>query len=349
VSPERKKALTRALTVAAAVGLLLLIFRVVPFAEVMRSIRSAKPGKLWIGFALLFAARLLAAWRMKLLTDEQDLRLSIPEIFEIGTTSTFYGLILPGTLSGGLIRWYKLARQGNAVGALAALTWDRLSDTVAVAIIGIVGLGLSRPTGAHVVVGPGLVAVCVGLIALYLAGFSEFVGNLVLRPIDAAARRLREGWIRSKLVAVGAAARSYHGLGVVFPTKVAFYSLAVQLVGSIGFFVWAQALGSPVGLAEVTWARACYTLILLLPITFAGLGAREGVLILLLQPYGVTPADSVALSFIQLGGTLILAILGALFEFRNFWRRRREPGATPAPVEPPLVSSTRDVDPRRSR
>jgi hypothetical protein len=79
------------------------------------------------------------------------------------------------------------------------------------------------------------------------------------------------------------------------------------------------------------------------------LGAREGVLILLLQPYGVTPADSVALSFIQLGGTLILAILGALFEFRNFWRRRRELGATPAPVEPPLVSSTRDVDPRRSR
>ena len=104
MSPERKKTLTRALTVAAAAALLLLIFRVVPFAEVMRSIRSAQPGKLWIGFALLFAARLIAAWRMKLLTDEQDLRLSIPEIFEIGTTSTFYGLILPGTLSGDCFR-----------------------------------------------------------------------------------------------------------------------------------------------------------------------------------------------------------------------------------------------------
>jgi len=348
MSPEIKKTLTRVLTVAGAIGLLLLIFRVVPFADVMRSIRSAEPTKLAIGFVLLFAARVVAAWRMKLLTDEQDLRLSLPEIFEIGTTSTFYGLILPGTLSGGLIRWYKLARQGNAVGALASLTWDRLADTVAVAILGVVAWALSRPTGAHALVGPGLLGVTVALVALYLAGFSELVGNVVLRPIDAAARRLRAGWLRSKLEAVGVAARSYHGLGAVFPTKVGLWSLAVQLVGSVGFYVWAQALGSPVGLAEVTWARACYTLVLLLPITFAGLGAREGVLILLLQPYGVTGADAVALSFIQLAGTLILAILGGLYEFRTFWRRRVEPEPMAIPTEPPLVGSAGEPEQRPS-
>jgi len=319
-----RKALTRVLTVAGAIGLLLLIFRVVPFAEVMHSIRSAEPAKLAIGFVLLFLGRLLAAWRMKLLTDEQGLRLRLTEIFEIGTTSTFYGLILPGTLSGGLVRWYKLAKQGNAVGALASLTWDRLADTAAVGMIGILGWGLSRPAGAHGLIGPGL-GVSAALVALYVAGFSRSVGNVVLRPIDAAVRRLREGgWVRGKLEAVSVAARSYHGLGAWFPTKVAILSFAVQLTGSVGFFVWAQALGSPVGLAEVTWARACYTLVLLLPITFAGLGAREGVLILLLRPYGVTGADAVALSFIQLGGTFILAILGGIFEFRSFWRRRAE-------------------------
>lgn len=320
-----RKALTRVLTVAGAIGLLLLIFRVVPFAEVMRSIRSAEPTKLAIGFALLFLGRLLAAWRMKLLTDEQGLKLRLTEIFEIGTTSTFYGLILPGTLSGGLVRWYKLAKQGNAVGALASLTWDRLADTAAVGVIGILGWGLSQPAGAHGLVGPGLLGVSAALVALYVAGFSRAVGNVVLGPIDAVVRRLREGgWVRGKLEAVTVAARSYHGLGVTFPTRVALLSLAVQLTGSVGFFIWAQALGSSVGLAEVTWARACYTLVLLLPITFAGLGAREGVLILLLRPYGVTAADAVALSFIQLGGTFILAILGGIFEFRNFWRRRAE-------------------------
>lgn len=348
MSPETKKKLTRVLTVSGAVGLLLLIFRVVPFGEVMQSIRSAEPTKLAIGFVLLFVARVVAAWRMKLLTDEQHLRLSLPEIFEIGTTSTFYGLILPGTLSGGLIRWYKLARQGNAVGALASLTWDRLSDTVGVALLGVAAWALSRPTGAHALVGPGLLGVTVALVALYLAGFSEPIGNLVLRPIDAVAGRLRPGWLRSKLEAVDGAARSYHGLGPLFPTKVMLWSLAVQLVGSVGFYVWAQALGSPVGLAEVTWARACYSLVLLLPITFAGLGAREGVLILLLKPYGVTGADAVALSFIQLAGTLILALLGGAYELRNVWRRRGEPEPVAVPAEPPLVGSSGESSQRPS-
>ena len=43
-----RKTVTRVLTVAGAIGLLLLIFRVVPFADVMRSIRSAEPAKLAI-------------------------------------------------------------------------------------------------------------------------------------------------------------------------------------------------------------------------------------------------------------------------------------------------------------
>ncbi len=322
-------AVTRVVTIAASVALLALIFRVVPFREVVQSIRTAEPGKLAIGFGLLFVGRLLAAWRMKLLTDEQGLRLRLTEIFEIGTTSTFYGLVLPGTLSGGIVRWYKLARQGNAAGALASLTWDRLADTAAVGVLGIFGWLLSRPTEAHGLLGPAMLGVSVALVALYVAGFSRIVGDVVLRPIEAATRRLREdGWLRGKLETVSVAARSYHGLGMVFPARVALLSLAVQLTGSVGFFIWAQALGWSVGLAEITWARACYTLVLLLPITFAGLGAREAVLILLLRPYGVTGAEAVALSFIQLGGTLALAILGGLFELRSFWRRGVEARAT---------------------
>ena len=46
MTPETRKRLAGIATFAVAFGLLLLIFRVVPFADVMRSIRSAEPGKL---------------------------------------------------------------------------------------------------------------------------------------------------------------------------------------------------------------------------------------------------------------------------------------------------------------
>ena len=277
---------------------------------------------------------------MKLLTDEQDLQLTLPEIFEIGTTSTFYGLILPGTLSGGLIRWYKLARQGNAVGALASLTWDRLADTVAVAIIGILGVA-AEPSdrGAHgdrTWDARGVRGARRAVPRGVLGDGGRRGAQADRRHRPAAARGVAAWQARGGRRGRAKLSRSRRR---VSRPKVALLSLAVQLVGSVGFFVWAQALGSPVGLAEVTWARACYTLVLLLPITFAGLGAREGVLILLLQPYGVTRR--------RRGGAVLHPArrnahpraAGRLFELRSFWRRRAdENGTTPAPVDASLVS-----------
>ncbi len=330
-----RRSLIRFLKIAVAGALLYYIFRVVPFAGVSRSLRSADMGEVLAGLGLLLGARIIAAFRMKLLTDKQGLSFSLPELFEISTTATFYGLVLPGTISGGLIRWYKLAKHGDPMRALASLTWDRLADATMVAVIGVVGWLLSRPAGAHAAVGPALLAAFGGLVVLYLAGFSHRAGELLLRPIETAALRLRAEWARTRVQEAAAAARRYHGVAGGFPYTVAGLSLASQLTGAAAFFLWARSLGTSVGFAELAWARSCYMLVLLLPITFAGLGAREGILILLLRPYGVSGAEAVALSFLQLGGTLVMAGLGGLFELRSLWRMQRsaETGGAAAPPE----------------
>ena len=69
-----------------------------------------------------------------------------------------------GLSSGGIIRWYKLARQGNGTGALAALTWDRLADTVGLALVGVAAWRLSRPCSARTLVGPTLFFHAAGLV-----------------------------------------------------------------------------------------------------------------------------------------------------------------------------------------
>ena len=313
-----RQRLIRLLPIAVAVALLYYIFRVVPFSAVADALRAARPAEVLAGLGLLFVTRLLAALRMKLLTDKQGLSFSPIELFQIGTTATFYGLVLPGTISGGLIRWYKLAKQGEPVRALAALTWDRLADAAAVAAIGVGAWLVSRPSGPHAVVGPGLVAVFAGLFALYLAGFSHRVGGLLLRPIESIGGRLRNRWASTKLVEAAAAARRYHKAEPGFPYVVAGLSLASQLSGAVAFLLWARSLGMGIGFAELTWPRACYMLVVLLPITFAGLGTREGILILLLRPYGVSGAEAVAVAFVQLGATLVMAAIGGLSELKGF-------------------------------
>ncbi len=286
----------------------------------MRSLRSAQAGKVVAGLALMLGMRLIAAFRMKLLTDKQGLTLSLTELFEISATATLYGLVLPGVVSGGLIRWYQLARRGEPVRALASLTMDRLADATMVAVIGVVAWLVSPPAGAHRIVGPMLLAVCGGLLVMYLAGFSRSIGNVLLRPVETVALPLRLRRVRTRLAELAAAARRYQGGSAGFAQAVAALALASQLAGAAAFFLFARSLGTSIGFAELAWARSSYMLLLLLPITFAGLGAREGILILLLQPYGMSGADAVALSFLQLGGILVIAALGGLFELRNLWR-----------------------------
>ncbi|MGH7629148.1 MAG: alkaline phosphatase family protein [Gemmatimonadales bacterium] len=69
--------------------------------------------------------------------------------------------------------------------------------------------------------------------------------------------------------------------------------------------------------------------------SIAGPDSALGILILLLRPYGVSGAEAVALSFLQLGGTLVMAGLGELFELRSLRRMQRsaETGGAAAPPE----------------
>lgn len=81
------RTLTRFLKIAVAGALLYYIFRIVPVAGVLRSLRSARMGEVLAGLVLLLGTRIIAAFRMKLLTDKQGLPFSLPELFEIGTTA----------------------------------------------------------------------------------------------------------------------------------------------------------------------------------------------------------------------------------------------------------------------
>ena len=51
--------------------------------------------------------------------------------------------------------------------------------------------------------------------------------------------------------------------------------------------------------------------------TIAGIGLREGGLVVLLGFVGVAPADAVALSFALLGYTLLGAIVGAVADLKR--------------------------------
>lgn len=105
------------------------------------------------------------------------------------------------------------------------------------------------------------------------------------------------------------------------------YALLVQVALSGALALNLEAVShTPVPWARVLWAFPVVGLIGALPVTVAGLGAREGAALLLLGLCGISSATAVAASLLTATASLLWAFLGAILwavEARAYRKRRR--------------------------
>ncbi len=117
--------------------ILLYIHTHVSIPAIITSFTSTNVNLIIMSLGLMFLARYLLAFQMKLLTDKQQMGLSLGRIFQINLITGFYQMFLPGDLSGGAIRWYKLSDASNkSAEALASILFSRLVQTMVLVILG---------------------------------------------------------------------------------------------------------------------------------------------------------------------------------------------------------------------
>ncbi|HES59635.1 MAG TPA: hypothetical protein ENO18_04305 [Caldithrix sp.] len=69
--------------------------------------------------------------------------------------------------------------------------------------------------------------------------------------------------------------------------------------------------------------RAAINIITMLPVSFAGLGVREGSLIFLLGNYGINPDTAFAYSLLLFFNMTLVSLFGGLIEFFDFLSGKR--------------------------
>ncbi len=305
--------------------LLLVVFFVVPFAgawEVLSSVSVA-----WLGGALLLltVSRWLGALRTSTLSALHDLRLSTARLFEISCVSTLYGIALPGTLSGGIVRWYRIgAPQRNHSAATALVVFERLFEYTALVLLGLIGWLLDPTLEPTPALAWTLAAIAAALVALCALTLSRLPAR--------AARRLAALPLRHELAerVRSATTRTLDALSLYrdHTTSLTTFaiSVGVHLVATTALYLMAHALEIDLSYFTALWLRACTMVVTAAPLTPAGLGVREISTVLLLATVGVDTASALALSMLQLVALLFFALLGGLLEARRYlWRGRQGP------------------------
>jgi uncharacterized membrane protein YbhN (UPF0104 family) len=249
------------------------------------------------GFWILSQA--VAAYRWKIILAEELLPWSyLLRLYLIGA---FFGLFLPTSVGGDAVRAAAAARSSERPGgAVATVLIDRAFGflaTIAYALVGLVVAPESLATLSRSEMrwhAPGTTGT---ILLLGLVG----VALLALSRVD----RLRGFW-NEGMAALKRLLRA--------PSRLLSVAGLAGITQGLIILLWLTlAAGMNLGIPAATflWAVPVVSLSALLPLTFAGLGVREGVWLLLLAGSSIAPADILAFSLLYFACNILVGLLGA--------------------------------------
>ena len=309
------KYLTWLIKIGVTAGMLFLIFQVIPFENVIQSLKTADPILIALALGLAVLQMYLSAGRLKKLTDWQGLSVPFKEIVKINFISGFYGTVLPGGMAGGAVRWYRLYtidRKGAE--ALAAILFARIVSIAFLVLLGILFVSLDSVHPYYRVTVLILSSILAAITAISLLGFHRRAVAITLW-LDQGQHRFLPGWLRAQLGKLIIATTRFHELPLKSVFTVAGLSLLEHMSGILLMFLLARSLDVAITFIQIGWIRSVVLVITLMPVSISGLGVREGTLLMLLKPYSVDGADALALSLLIFGRGLFDAAIGGLLEF----------------------------------
>lgn len=298
--------------------LLTYLFSIIPFSEILSSIKSAEIIFILIGIILATPISYLSAFETQYLTKIQGMSLSVFEILKIHLATSFYGLFLPGTLSGGAIKWYKLSKHGNKSSAAAVVVFNRFLEIL---IIILIGIFFSFPS-LYALNNQKLVIVWVLIFLIMIMLYYLLLNKSALNFIEKIILHLpllpKTFGLKEKICKFIEAMHQFQNLSFKNHFEIISLMLLYHGIGVISFFCFARSLNIDVSIWVIGWVRSAMAIAIMLPLSFAGLGIREGTLVFLLAQYGVLPSNSMALSFLFLFRSILTSLTGGLFELRDF-------------------------------
>jgi glycosyltransferase 2 family protein len=284
------------LRLAVSAGLLLVLFLVFDPAEI--AARLARLDPRWLLPALLLSVLqiMLLAWRWRFTANRLQVGMSYRHALGEYYAGVFLNQVLPGGILGDVSRaWRHASTATSRRAAVHAVVLERVvvqSLMLAVAVASLFAIAASQPRalpwGWAWVAGSGAAAAAIGL---FLAGGRFPALRAAVREFGADARRAFLP-TRVLLIQVGSAL-------LVVAANLALYVAA------------ARALGSDIPLATLLPLIAPVLLVMMLPVSVAGWGVREGAAALLWGFSGLGAAEGVAIA-VAYGLLFLLAALPGL-------------------------------------
>ncbi len=256
------------------------------------------------GLLLTALGIVLSAWRWQRVLEVFDVRLPLRTLTGHYFAGQFVGNVLPSTVGGDVVRVSRTATTtGSGSVAFASVVLERLTGFVVLPLLVFLGF-LFRPSlldNNH-----AWIALAIGCGTLLLLGVILLVTG---QPRLAGRFAERENWMRFIGAVHVGIDRLRHRPRDVF--GVLGTAILYQLSIVAALYCAARALDISVPNMALLAFVPAVAMSQTIPLSVSGFGVREGMLVLLLHPLGVSTSSAVALGLFWYGMLLVVSLLGA--------------------------------------
>ena len=306
------------LKVGVTVAIIVFLFARVNVAVMAQHLAQANIALLLLALALYFLAIVLGAMKWQALVRAQNLNVPLGDLLSYALVGLFFGNLLPSNVGGDVVRAYGLVRVTNRAEAAAiSVLVDRLMGLVA-----FLGAAVIMAALAAVTLTRGAELEQIEIATVITAALLIFASALLFsRRVSQRAKRLFGFAPLARLQPI--AERVYHALQVY---RHSYRALAINLILSTGIvvvttLVWytvALALGMNLSIFYFFLFNPLIAFVLLIPISFNGLGPKEATAIFFFGLVGMPSEIALSMSLIF----HLLIVLTSLPGGILWWRQK---------------------------
>lgn len=258
----------------------------------------------WFAIAVLIhlAGLVIRTWRWSMLIAALGTPLAFGRLFYLYLAGTFFNTFLPTGIGGDVVKIIELSPQRGGAQAFSTVLADRLTGILGSSLIALI-VAIIDPAD----VPPDVRAIVIAVSAAVL------LASLLLtqRPLlDRVFTRL-PFWSKlpKKIITVYEALTSY-SIGAIARSTLISLPFTLTLIGTQ--YALALGLGVAAPIRYFALFIPMVALIQLLPISFNGLGVREGAFQVLFGAVGVGEAQAVAMSLMYYIVRVVTGLMGGL-------------------------------------
>lgn len=274
-----------------------------------KTLEELSSANLWyvpLGIGMYLLSQFISAYRWQVLAKPLGFNLSLREFFDYYLIGMFFSLFLPGSIGGDVLRMYYLARRCNRKKREALLTV--LAER-----------------------GVGLVAVLMMTGAICLTPVVAPIPSAIRYTMIGMAACALLGYILVRVVPVQALTQKFPKLGILAQAEV-YWKDTPLLLNSVGISVLIQlvmiaiqvmitmALGIKIPLLYLVAVYGIVGLISVIPISFNGIGVREGAYTSLFALAGIPAHTGLAFALYWFLISALTSLVGGLILLKGHYK-----------------------------